>query len=286
MGCRAIFDMSQGSPDRNPWSAKRCPNNMDPNPQDTTAAACFTDGQIATLKMVYSRYKFATPLANGVKSFGMWVPNTDASGSGIIQNGRFNGQEGAPAGAQNHSHLGILGVTGFLMKNLSANPLDYVEGGPLNARREEISAWLDSTNPDLSAFAKRGGKMIVAIGTNDTLASPGAQLDYYQSVVDKLGRSSVDEFARFYVLPQTGHGLSGNSYKLDGDGRAITPKAIPNLFDRVTMLLDWVEKGSAPPKSATVTGSAGNLPLCSYPTYPRYNSGSPAEAASYTCAER
>jgi hypothetical protein len=35
--------------------------------------ACLTDGQIATLKMVYSRYDFATPLANGVKSFGMWT---------------------------------------------------------------------------------------------------------------------------------------------------------------------------------------------------------------------
>ena len=38
-----------------------------------------------------------------------------------------------------HSHLGVLGVTGFLMQDLAANPLDYVEGGPLNARRAELS---------------------------------------------------------------------------------------------------------------------------------------------------
>jgi feruloyl esterase len=284
MACRAIFDISQGAPGRNPWTYKRCPDNTDPNPQDTSASACFTDGQIATLKLVYSRYTFSTPLANGLKSFGMWVPTTDPSGSGIILNARFKGQEGAGPDAQNHSHLGILGVTGFLMKNLSANPLDYVEGGPLNARREELSAWLDSTNPDLSAFAKRGGKMIVAIGTNDTLASPGAQLDYYQSVLDKMGRPAVDEFARLYVIPQTGHGLTGSSYSSDGDGRAIQPKQIPSRFDRIVMLLDWVERGEAPPKSATVTGSAGTLPLCSYPTYPRYNMGSPADAASYMCA--
>jgi feruloyl esterase len=282
--CRAIFDMSQGSPDRNPWAAKRCPNNVDPNPADTTAAACFTDGQISTLKVVYSRYKFATPLAHGVKSFGMWVPMIDPSGSGLIANARYRGQEGAAENAQNHSHLGVQGVTGFLMKNSTANPLDYVEGGPLNARREEISAWLDSANPDLSAFARRGGKMIVAIGTNDSLASPGAQLDYYQSVLDKMGRSTVDEFARFYVLPQTGHGLSGSSYTKDGDGRVIPAAQIPSRFDRVAMLLDWVERGTAPQKSATVTGNAGSLPLCSYPTYPKYNSGSPADAASYTCA--
>ena len=98
----------------------------------------------------------------------MWLPNTDPAGSGLIMNARFKGQEGAAENANNHSHLGVLGVTGFLMKNTSANPLDYVEGGALNGRREEISAWLDATNPDLSPFARRGGKMIVAIGTNDT----------------------------------------------------------------------------------------------------------------------
>ena len=65
MACRAIFDMSQGAPDRNPWAAKRCPGNVDPNPADTSNAACLTDGQISTLKLVYSRYRFATPLANG-----------------------------------------------------------------------------------------------------------------------------------------------------------------------------------------------------------------------------
>jgi feruloyl esterase len=245
-----------------------------------------TDGQISTLKVVYSRYKFATPLANGTKTFGMWLPNTDPAGSGLIMNARFKGQEGAAENANNHSHLGVLGVTGFLMKNTSANPLDYVEGGPLNARREEISAWLDATNPDLSPFARRGGKMIVAIGTNDTLASPGAQLDYYQSVLDKMGRSSVDEFARFYVIPQTGHGLSGTSYTTNGDGASIPAAQIPSRFDRVAMLLDWVEKGAAPPKSATVTGNAGTLPLCSYPTYPKYNGGPATSATSYTCADR
>ena len=279
-----MLDMGRGGPDRNPWAAKRCPDNVDPNPQDTSAAACFTDGQIATLKLVYSRYAFATPLANGVKSFGMWVPTTDPSGSGIILNSRFNSQEGAAPNAPNHSHLGVLGVTGFLMKNTSANPLDYVEGGPLNKRREEISPWLDSTNPDLSAFAKRGGKMIVAIGTNDTLASPGAQLDYYQSVLDRMGRAAVDEFARFYVLPQTGHGLTGTSYTMDGDGRTIRSTPIPSRFDRLGMLFDWVERGVAPPKSATVTGNAGSLPLCSYPTYPKFSGGPATDAASYTCA--
>ena len=77
MAARALFDLSQGDPKRNPWAALRAPDGVDPNPADTSANARLTDGQIETLKFVYSRYPFATPLANGVRSFGMWVPNTD-----------------------------------------------------------------------------------------------------------------------------------------------------------------------------------------------------------------
>ncbi len=281
MAARALFDMSQGDPNRNPWAALRGPNGTDPNPQDTSANARLTDGQIETLKMVYSRYKFATPLANGVTSFGMWVPNTDPGGSGLIVDRRFRGQEGADENAPVHSHLGVLGVTGFLMQNLSANPLDYVEGGPLNKRREQLSEWLDSTNPDLSAFYRRGGKMIVTIGTDDTLASPGAQLDYYQSVIDKMGRDQVDAFARLYVLPQTGHGLSGRSSSMNGDGKEVTPFEIPNRFDRIALITAWVERNEPPGKTVIVTARGRSLPMCSYPNYPHYKGGPPESADSY-----
>jgi hypothetical protein len=283
VACRAIFDVSQGTPGRHPWSTKRCPDHVDPNPADTTAAACLTDGQMATLEFVYRRYPFATPLANGVKSFGMWVPNTDPSGSGLIADMRYRGQEGAAAEAPLHSHLGILGVTGFLMRDAAANPLDYREGGPLNARREEISRSLDSTNPDLRPFAARGGRMIVTIGTNDTLASPGAQLDYYQSLLDTMGRAAVDDFARLFVIPQATHGLTGTVYGIDGAGKTIPTPAIANDYERFAYLVGWVERRAAPGKSLIVTAGERSMPLCSYPQFPKYVSGSPAAAAAYTC---
>lgn len=281
--CRAIFDVKQGASGRRPWASRRCPNNVDPDPADTTAAACLTDGQISTLQFVYSRYAFAAPLENGVRTFGMWLPNTDPSGSGLISDVRFRGQEGAAPDAAMHSHLGALGVTGFLMRNLAANPLDYVEGGPLASRRRELSQWLDSTNPDLTKFAARGGKMIVTIGTDDTLASPGAQLDYYQSLVDTMGQARLEAFARLFVMPQAGHGLSGRNYGFDGEGKAVPVAPIPNAFDRFALLANWVERRSVPGKSVVVTAGDRSLPLCSYPAYPRYQSGPPAVAASYTC---
>jgi feruloyl esterase len=284
--CRAIFDVKQGKPDRHPWVAKRCPNNVDPYPADTSAEACLTDGQISTLEFVYSHYRYGDPLANGVKTFGMWLPNTDPSGSGLIANARFRGLQGAAENAPAYNWLGVLGVTGFLMKNLQANPLDYVEGGKYRARRQELSAILDATNPDFSAFLRRGGKMIVAIGTNDTLASPGAQLDFYQSVLDKMGRSKVDSFARLYVLPQTGHGLTGTNYTTDGEGKKLDAKPVPNTFDRVALLTNWVEKGVAPGMSIKVTAGDRSLPMCSYPEYPKYQKGPVNEANSYQCSVR
>jgi pimeloyl-ACP methyl ester carboxylesterase len=284
MAARALFNVSEGPADRNPWAALRGPAGVDPDPNDTSVNARLSDGQIETLKLVYSRYKFATPLANGVKSFGMWVPSTDPSGSGLIVKQRFRGQEGAPDNAPLHSHLGVLGVTGFLMQNLSANPLDYVEGGPLNKRREEISEWLDATNPDLSAFQRRGGKIIVTIGTNDTLASPGAQLDYFQSVLDKMGREHVDAFARFYVIPQAGHGLSGTSHGTNGEGKTVAVVKIPSSFDRIKLITAWVEQKQAPGKTLVVSGGGRSLPLCSYPNYPKYVAGPPESAESYVSA--
>jgi feruloyl esterase len=281
MAARSIFNVTDGIGTTDPWARLRAPNGVDSNPNDTSASARLTDGQIETLKLVYSRYKFATPLANGVKTFGMWVPNTDVAGSGLIDSTRYQGQEGAPANARMHSHLGVLGVTGFLMQNLSANPLDYVEGGAFNKRREQISEWLDSTNPDLSAFYKHGGKMIVTIGTNDTLASPGAQLDYFQSVIDKMGQDKVDAFARFFVIPQSGHGLSGSSADINGSGQAIQATPIPNQFDKTGLLMAWVEKNEAPAKTLVVTSQNRSLPLCSYPNYPKYTGGPTDKASSY-----
>jgi feruloyl esterase len=169
------------------------------------------------------------------------------------------------------------------MRDTSANPLDYVEGGSLNARRVELSRWLDSTDPDLRAFAARGGRMIVTIGTDDTLASPGAQLDYYQSVIDTMGRDAVDRFARLFVIPQVNHGLMGRNAARDGDGRDIPAAPLPNQFDKVSMLFDWVERHTAPPMHGRVTAGDRSLPLCSYPAYPHYVDGLAGEAASYVC---
>jgi feruloyl esterase len=126
--------------------------------------------------------------------------------------------------------------------------------------------------------------MIVTIGTNDTLASPGARLDYFQSVLDRMGRTTVDRFARVFVMPQTGHRLSGTSCGVSGDGKTLAPAPIPNRYDQLGLLFEWVESNSAPGMSVTVTAGERSLPLCSYPAYPRYRKGDAVSASAYECA--
>lgn len=336
--CRALFNVNDGGREPDPWARLRCPNDVDPNPQDASEKACLTARQIETVNFVFSEYAAGVKLANGRSTFGMWAPSTAVAGGafgpppgvaagargaappppgpgpapgrpgagapgaaaavgragppggmamappgGLFVARRYRGQEGAATDAPVFSTLGSVGVNGFVMQDLDANPLDY-DTEKYRARREQISQWLDSTDPDLTAFRRSGGRLIVIVGTDDTIAPSGEQLDYYQSMLDAMGRRAVDDFARLYVLPQTGHGLTGNSAPIDGSGTAAQPTAIPSTIDRFALLREWVENGKAPGKSEIVTGPAGSRPMCSYPEYPRYAGGAAEAAGSYVCA--
>ena len=322
--CRALFNVNDGGREpADPWARLRCANDVDPNPQDTSAAACLTARQIETVSFVFSKYAAGVKLANGRTTFGMWAPTTSVAGGavgpppptaapslgpsgappggpalgrggppggmamappgGLFVVQRYRGQEGAAPDASVFATLGSNGVNGFVMQDLDANPLDY-DTSKYRARREQTSQWLDATAANLAEFRRRGGKLVVIVGTDDTIAPSGEQLDYYQSMLDAMGRRAVDDFARLYVLPQTGHGLTGNSASIDGNGATLQPTAIPSSIDRFALLREWVENGKAPGKSEVVTGSAGSRPMCSYPEYPRYVSGAADVADSYVCA--
>ncbi len=294
VAARQIFNIHDGIGPEDPWAGLRASENGDPDAKNPAGSEKLTDGQIETLELSYSSYKFANPLANGVPSFGMWTPTTEPHGFGMITDTRYKGQEGAGADAPVYSNMGILGVTGFLMQDLSANPLDYAEGGKWDKRRQELSAWLDSTDPDLSEFYNHGGKIIMTIGAIDNIASSGAQMDYYHSLIAKMGRKKLSKFARLYVVPNGNHMLSGRSYAENGNGESIEVKSLsaPNQSQNMDLLIDWVENNQAPAKTLVID-QKGNIGtdaqvkgylLCSYPNYQRYTGGPADSAASYESA--
>lgn len=285
--CRAIFNVNDDSGPDNPWSAIRCPGDEDPDPDDSSAGACVTPGQIETLHYVFSDFSPGVSLAHGRSEFGMWAPTTSVADQGgfggLFVDMRYRGQEGASPAAPVYATLGTNGVYGFFMQDLDANPLDFNEAEH-GARYAQLSPWLDSTQADLGPYAESGGKLIMIVGTDDTIAASGEQLNYYQSILDTMGQDRVDEFARLYVLPQTGHGLSGRAADINGAGEAVTPFDLPNQVDRFGLLRAWVEEDEAPQRSVTVTSEDRAWPMCSYPAYPHYNGPDPTAASSYSCS--
>ncbi len=298
--CRALFNVANSKAPKDPWAKLHCAGDTDPAPADASKNACLSSGQIKTLSYIFSDQAAEIKLPNGRTNFGMWTPTTAVLSQGpgmappgmpamappgaLLMSQRYKGQQGAAADASVFTTLGTDGVTGFYMQNPAANPLDF-DSKLHGARHQQLAPWLDSTQQDLSAFAARGGKLISIIGTDDTIASPGEQLNYYQSVLDKMGRNQVDAFARFYVLPQTGHGLTGRSAVINGDGATIVPEEIPSQVDRLALLTGWVEQGKAPAATVDVTGKSTTRPMCSYPDYPHYRSGDRTLAASYACTK-
>lgn len=289
--CREIFNVGKKDIIKSPWSNKQCSDDIDPDPSNDTINACFTKKQIETLHFVFSSLEIDVKISNNVKEFGMWAPTTSVGNSfgggfpgGLFVNSRYAGQEGAADNAPLFNTLGVEGVTGIIMGNAHANPLNYDDGSQYEKRFVEVSQWVDSTNPDLSEFKKRGGKLLVIIGSDDSIASTGAQLNYYQSVLDKMGEKALGAFARLWVIPQGDHGLRAMSYTLNGDLEEVKATPIPSSFDRLGLITDWVEKNQEPNQQIVLQGQTGSIPMCSYPEYPAYQGGDVKLAPSYKCS--
>src|SRR5260370_35912503 len=94
----------------------------------------------------------------------------------------------------------------------------------------------DTTDPDLSAFQARGGRLILKGNGADYQRSVLQEIDYYKSVVAKMGQDRADQFIRFYVTPGVNHPRNG----LMRDG-----KAEPAKVDLLGALDAWAGLGKA-----------------------------------------
>ena len=150
--------------------------------------------------------------------------------------------------------------------------LDPQNPGPWQARMVALTALQDTNKTDLSAFANKGGKILMAHGSHDALVSTRATQQYWQRIRSAMGPAKVDSFARYYEIPGYGHAVSS---------------VFNAAWDSLTTLENWVEKGLAPPPQ-TVADTAGvpgrTRPLCDYPGYPKYSgTGDLNAAANFSC---
>jgi hypothetical protein len=131
---------------------------------------------------------------------------------------------------------------------------------------------VNATNPDLSRFRQRGGKLIMTYGWADPVLQPMAGVNYYEQAVARNG-PQTPQFFRLFMVPGMGHCSGG---------------VATDHFDAVTALVDWVEKGKAPEmiRAARVVKNqeVRSRPLCAYPQVARYGgNGSIDDAANFRC---
>jgi hypothetical protein len=139
---------------------------------------------------------------------------------------------------------------------------------------------LNAVDPNLRALRKTGGKLIIYHGWSDAAVPPMGTVDYYQSVVTKIGGKDAERFSRLYMVPGLQHCYGGPG---------------PNTFgSEMTAALErWVEHGVAPgaiiatkykTDGVPTSGVVRTRPLCPYPQVARYKgTGSTDEAANFTC---
>lgn len=72
----------------------------------------------------------------------------------------------------------------------------------------EVSAMMDATDPDLSAFHARGGRLIVLENMADYAQSPYAGIRHVESVIATLGQARTEAFLRLYTAPGVGRDAS------------------------------------------------------------------------------
>lgn len=157
----------------------------------------------------------------------------------------------------------------------------------MHAADAKTAQELNATDPDLSRFAARGGKLILYHGWNDPAISPLNTVQYFEQVEAKMGDEKTSDFARLYMVPGMGHCAGGPGAAAFGQLGLTTAKGPEyGIFDA---LEQWEEKAAAPGAIiATKYGATKNVemtrPLCPYPQLARYDGhGDPNDAASFAC---
>ena len=244
---------------------------------------CLTAPQLSSLKKLYA----GAQDSHGKQIFPGFMPGAEDGPNGWAPwiTGSGPGKASGPVYAENYFRYMLFEDP--VWNPLSAN-VDIAEA----MADERTGSILNATDPDLGRFKGRGGKLILYHGWNDPAISPLNTLNYYDSVVAKMGAESVDSFVRLYMVPGMQHcggGPGPNFFGQFGAGPADPQRNLRLALEQ------WVEKGIAPDKIIATKfvndldpgqGVKLTRPLCPYPQIAKYNgSGDTNDAANFACAQ-
>lgn len=241
----------------------RCADGAD------TGDTCLSDAQITATNSIASEHNLGFPIEG----------NSVTPGAPIYYGGTYTvftlGTIPQPTNpASGHEAFQYSVLNAIATNIVTRDPSYDTRTFNLNewaSRIQKVGTVLDSTNVDLSTFAKRGGKMLLTTGLADDGISPENTIAFYNRQVSKFDPKALGGFLKFYTMPGFSHGFGPFNATYDG----------------LPALMAWVEHGKAPTKLQVIDANAATSgrtrPLCEYPSWPKYTGSSPDKASSFTC---
>jgi feruloyl esterase len=219
---------------------------------------CLTAGQLEMVKMAYSDAR----KKNGELIYRGLPPGSESGW-------RMPGQATEPGVID----LGVFRYMAHQDPNWDWRTFDLDRDTALALER---AGFMEATDPNLSAFKARGGKLLIyhgwADGGSGGAISPLNTIEYYANVLAKMGPDQSG-WLRLFMVPGMAHCGGGPG---------------PNQFNALAAVERWRESGAAPDMmlAAHVTDNRVDMtrPLCPYPQVAVYKgSGSTNDAASFGC---
>jgi len=244
---------------------------------------CLTDQQVAAAKAVYGgpsdnqgRIYPGFPLG-GETSPGGWSRWLTGGLKYNVGESEFQGgvevddEVEAPVVPSTHYGFGMGIMKYFIFNDPDWTYLGY-DLNDLRADAERVAQTLNATNPDLSAFRARGGKLLMYTGWSDAGITALSTVDYYEAVLEHDASASED--VRLIMMPGVDHCFGG---------------AGPGWVNYLDEIDKWAETGDAPDQMTAYWLNEqqkpdGSRPVCAYPEFVKYNgTGDTRDAASFDC---
>ena len=252
---------------QNPLSCNFRPASLRCKSDD--APDCLTAAQIAALERIYAGPR--NPRTHA-KIFSGFTPGGEAEANGW---GRWiTGPDGDAKKAQIYAFASnFFGNIVYGDPNYDLKRFDF--DNDLKLTDEKFAPVFGSYDADLSAFKARGGKLIQYHGWSDPAIPAMDSVDYYKSVLAKLGPTG--NFYRLFMAPGMLHCGGGPG---------------PNVLTTLPAITQWVEQNQAP-DILIATKYRGDdplqpveqvRPLCAFPARATWDGkGDVNTPASYRC---
>ncbi|MDZ7864337.1 tannase/feruloyl esterase family alpha/beta hydrolase [Acidovorax sp.] len=239
--------------------------------------SCLTAGQIESVRLIYAQKDVPVTLSQGARGY-------PGFGRGGAATSDWEAYVFGPSfeARDSFNYMAVSAAARLVEGNPAADLLQH-DPTRYQASYLRLANMIDATNPDISAFADNGGKLLIWYGMGDACVSVYRTAEYLDSVRQRLGASKVQGFARMLTSPSNGHNLDG-------------PGTDPVSIDLLAAMDAWVERGTAPDRLVATRYEPADpragrqipvlqRPVCEYPKFPRFDGkGDPAKAESFSCS--